>query len=238
MNRARIVVVSILLLLPSLASAQSSIAGVVRDTSGSVMPRVTVEAASPALIEKSRTVTTDYQGRYSIIDLRPGTYIVKFTLEGFKTVEKTGIELPSNVTVPVNAELGVGAVGQMVTVEAQAAVVDVQSTRNTIVQDREFMDQIPSSRTFQQLAGLTPGIRLTTPDVGGSQQMEQTYFSGRGSPASHTTVLLDGMNINSNYIDGQIQNYVDNAIIQQSTYQTSGVSAEVSAGGVLVNQIP
>jgi len=96
---------------------------------------------------------------------------------------------------------------------------------------------------MQALAALVPGLRLRSgsganPDVGGSQQMEQTYITGHGNGAVHTTVLLDGMNINSNFLDGTIQNYVDNAVIQQATYQTSGVGAEVSAGGTLVNQIP
>ena len=96
---------------------------------------------------------------------------------------------------------------------------------------------------MQALGALVPGIRLRSgsganPDVGGSQQMEQTYITGHGNGAVHTTVLLDGMNINSNYTDGTIQNYVDNSIIQQATYQTSGIGAEVSAGGALVNQIP
>jgi hypothetical protein len=96
---------------------------------------------------------------------------------------------------------------------------------------------------MQALSALTPGIQLHNaaggnPDVGGSQQMEQTYIVGHGSSANQTTVLLDGMNINSNYLEGTIQNYVDNGIIQQATYQTSGVTADVSAGGALVNQIP
>ncbi len=230
--------VAFLLLRPSPAASQSSISGVVKDASGSVLPRVTVEATSPALIEKSRTVTTDYAGRYSVVDIRPGTYILKFTLDGFKTVEKTGIEVPSNVTVPVNAEMGVGAVGQAVTVEAEAPLVDVQNAARTQVLSRELMDNVPSSHTFQQLAGLVPGIRLTTPDVGGSQQMEQTYIYGKGSSAYQTTVTLDGMNVNSNYLDSLIQNYIDDALIQETTYQTSGVSAETSAGGTLVNMIP
>src|SRR5207249_3019335 len=101
-----------------------------------------------------------------------------------------------------------------------------------------FMDQIPSSRTFQQLAGLTPGIRLTTPDVGGSQQMEQTYVQGHGAAAVATTVMLDGMYANSNYLDGLIQNYIDDALIQQTTYGTSGVSAEIASGGPLINLVP
>ena len=228
----------LLVLLPSLASAQSTIEGIVRDTTGAIMPGVTVTASSPALIEKSRTVATDGQGRYSIVDLRPGTYSITFTMGGFNTQRRDGIEVPANVSVPVYIEMSVGSVGETVTVRAEASVVDVENAANKQLLTREVQDSIPNARNMQQLGGLVPGIRLTVPDVGGSQQMEQTYFTGHGAPLQHTTVLLDGMNINSNYIDGQIQNYVDNAIIQQSTYQTSGISAEVSAGGLLVNQVP
>lgn len=230
--------VSGFVLLPAMAWAQSSISGVVRDPSGAVVASASVEAASPALIERTRTVTTDGSGRYAIADLRPGTYSVSVTAAGFKTFRQDGIEVPANVVVPVYVELSVGTVGDTVTVQSERATVDVETAAATRVLSREVMDTIPNARNMQQLGALVPGIRLTTPDVGGSQQMEQTYFTGRGSPSSHTTVLLDGMNINSNFLDGQIQNYVDNAVIQQSTYQTSGVSAEVSTGGVLVNQVP
>ncbi|HYL72775.1 MAG TPA: TonB-dependent receptor [Bryobacteraceae bacterium] len=227
-----------LALLPPLASASSSITGVVRDSSGAVMPNVTVEAASPALIEKSHTVVTDGQGRYSLIDLRPGTYTVTFSMPGFKTQRRDGVDVPADVSVPLYVEMSIGALGETVEVQDVAPVVDVQSTAHTIIQDREFMDYVPSSRTFQQLAGLTPGIRLTTPDVGGSQQMEQTYVQGHGSAAVATTVMLDGMYANSNYLDGLIQNYIDDALIQQTTYGTSGASAEVASGGPLINMVP
>ena len=95
--------VGLLLLLPAIASAQSSLAGVVRDTSGAVLPGVTVEAASPALIEKVRSVATDASGQYRIVDLRPGTYTVTFTLTGFSVVKREGIELAGSGTVQVNA---------------------------------------------------------------------------------------------------------------------------------------
>ena len=239
MTRAKFAVVVVgLMLLPTLASAQSTIEGIVKDTSGASMPNVSVTASSPALIEKVRIVSTDGQGRYSIVDLRPGTYSLTFAMAGFATQKRDGIELQANVSVPVYVEMGVGSLGETVTVQATAAVVDVENAGNKELLTRQVMDAIPAARNMQALGGLVPGIRLTVPDVGGSQQMEQTYFTGHGAPIQHTTVLLDGMNINSNYIDGQIQNYVDNAIIQQSTYQTSGISAEVSAGGLLVNQIP
>jgi len=98
------------------AQQASGIAGFVRDTSGAVLPGVTVEAASPALIEKVRTVVTDGEGRYNIVDLRPGTYTVIFTLTGFGTVRREGIALTAGLTAPINVELSVGAVAETITV--------------------------------------------------------------------------------------------------------------------------
>src|SRR5204863_9345542 len=109
-----------LLFTPHLSVAQiTGIAGVVRDTSGGVLPGVTVEASSPALIEKVRTAVTDDQGLYRIVDLRPGNYVVTFTLTGFAAVRREGLELPASFTATVNAELSVGAVEEKVTVSGQ-----------------------------------------------------------------------------------------------------------------------
>jgi hypothetical protein len=109
-----------LLLLPGTGWAQSAtsgaIAGEVRDTTGAVLPGVTVEAASPALIEKVRTVVTDGQGRYQIVELRPGTYTVTFTLPNFSTVRREGLVLSTGFTAAVNAELKVGSIGETITV--------------------------------------------------------------------------------------------------------------------------
>src|SRR5437660_12769032 len=116
----------LLVLVPRIAVAQSAIAGVVKDTTGAVMPGVTVEVASPALIEQTRSAVTDAQGQYKILDLRPGTYSVTFTLPGFSTVKRDGVELPANFTAPVNAELRVGALEETVTVSGASPVVDVQ----------------------------------------------------------------------------------------------------------------
>jgi len=233
-------IVASLMALALSSFGQSTIEGVVRDTSGGVMPNVSVQATSPALIEKSRSVITNGQGRYEIVDLRPGTYELVFSAPGFKTLKRDNIELPADVSVPVYVEMSVGSTTETIEVQALPLVVDVQSATHTSFQDREYMDQVPSARNFQQLAGLTPGVRLTTPDVGGSQQMEQTYIIGHGpgNQSYATTVLLDGMFANSNYLDGLIQNYIDDQIIQETTYVTSGVTAAVASGGVLVNMVP
>src|SRR5436190_24109765 len=109
-----------LVALPSLAHAQSAISGLVRDASGAVLPGVTVEAASPVLIEKVRTVVSDGEGRYTIIDLRPGTYTVTFSLPGFNTLKREGVELPAGFTATVNGDMQVGALEETVTVTGAA----------------------------------------------------------------------------------------------------------------------
>src|SRR2546425_7032346 len=116
------------LMVPNVAAAQSAIAGVVRDTSGAVLPGVTVEVTSPALIEKTRTTVTDVSGQYRVVDLRPGTYNVSFTLAGFNSLKREGIVLEANFTAPVNAELRVGAIAETVTVTGETPIVDVQNT--------------------------------------------------------------------------------------------------------------
>src|SRR5947209_12843793 len=117
----------ILLLLPSTASAQAAITGVVKDASGGVLPGVTVEAASPALIEKVRSVISDATGQYRIVDLRPGTYSVTFSLPGFSSVKREGIEITGTFVATVNADLKVGALEETITVTGETPVVDVQS---------------------------------------------------------------------------------------------------------------
>jgi hypothetical protein len=135
-------VVGALLLVPRVALAQSLIAGVVRDTSGAVLPGVTVEASSPALIEKVRGAVTDSQGRYTIVELRPGLYTVTFELAGFRTIRREGIEVAANVSVPLNAELEVGAVEESVTITGQTPVVDVQQAGQRQVLKHELLESL------------------------------------------------------------------------------------------------
>src|SRR5215218_8273237 len=114
------------LLLPAMARAQASIAGVVKDSSGAVLPGVTVEVASPALIEKVRSAVTDSDGRYNIVDLRPGTYTVTFTLSGFSVYRREGIALSAGFTATINADMQVGAVEETITVTGATPLVDTQ----------------------------------------------------------------------------------------------------------------
>jgi len=220
------------------ASAQSAISGLVRDATGAVLPGVTVEASSPVLIEKVRTVVTDDQGRYTIVDLRPGTYTITFELAGFNALRREGVDLPGNFTATVNADLRIGALEESVTVTGAAPLVDVQSTQRTHVINREQLDAIPTARNYSGMAALLPGVRMTNTDVGGNQQIEQIYMVTHGSRLTDTTLQVDGMQINSLMSDGQVQAYFSDAANAEVTYQTSGLGADVSTGGVRINMIP
>jgi hypothetical protein len=220
------------------AFAQSAISGSVRDTSGAVMPGVSVEVASPVLIEKVRTAVTDDQGRYTIVDLRPGVYTVSFALAGFNGFRQEGLELPANFTATVNAEMRVGALEESISVTAAAPLVDVQSTQRSVVLNRELMDAVPTARNYSGMAALVQGVRMSNTDVGGNQQMEQIYMTVNGSRQTDTTLQVDGMNLNSLMSDGQVQAYFSDAAVAETTYQTSGITADVSTGGVRINMIP
>src|SRR5207237_8177149 len=139
--------------LPAMAWGQSGttggIAGEVRDTTGAVLSGVTVEASSPALIEKVRTVVTDDQGRYQIVELRPGRYMVTFSLGGFSTVKREGLELKTGVTLPVSAELRVGSIEETVTVSAASPVVDGPNVRTQNVLNREEREALPTGNAMR-----------------------------------------------------------------------------------------
>ena len=227
-----------LLAIPAAARAQSAIAGVVKDSSGAVLPGVTVEAASPALIEKSKVVVTDGAGAYKIIDLRPGTYTVTFTLTGFTTVKREGLELPSDFTANVDASMKVGALEESVTVSGASPVVDVQSNVKSQVLSRDVLDAVPNAHTIQSVGQLIPGVTLTSPDVAGSAQMQQTYFAVHGSGASGTSLTMDGMIINGLQGDGAIQTYMNDSSAQEMVYRTGGGGGDQQSGGLLINVVP
>jgi len=153
-------------LAPTLAHAQASINGVVRDTSGAVLPGVTVEASSPALIEKVRSVVTDSGGVYRIVDLRPGTYSVTFSLTGFNAVKQDGIQLTGNFAATVNADMRVGSLQETITVSAESPIVDIQNTTQQRVFDQQVIEAIPAGRSHVNMAVLVPGLSASQPGRG------------------------------------------------------------------------
>ena len=220
-------------LLPGSAHAQSAIAGVVRDTSGAVMPGVTVEATSPALIEKVRTVVTDAEGLYRVIDLRPGTYTVTFTLPGFSTVRREGIVLETNFTANVNVDLRVGTLEETVTVSGQTPVVDISSAQQGAVLTKELLETLPSSRTWG--TNTVPAITRVV-DVGGSSATGGLNLKVFGSNDAWNEILVDGMSMVA--AAGYPGVYYNFDTLEEVLYQVGGGTAEASSSGVIVNMIP
>src|SRR5438128_5587040 len=146
------------LFIPTIAHAQASITGVVKDSAGAVLPGVTVEAASPVLIEKVRTVVSDGTGQYRIVDLRPGTYTLTFTLVGFNTLKREGIELTGSFTAAVNAELRVGSIEESVTVTGESPIVDTQSVRRQTTVAGDVLASVPTARSWFATAMVIPAI--------------------------------------------------------------------------------
>ena len=197
---ARLLAVGSVLIVafPGLVFAQASaIAGVVRDTSGAVMPGVVVEASSPALIERVRSATTDERGQYKIVDLRPGTYVVSFTLPGFATIRREGIDLPATFTATVNADLRVGALEETVTVTGASPIVDTQTVLKRQVVSKDTIDAMPTSKNWSTIGVMTVGVSSNQNDVGGSAGEHQNQLKAHGGSFNDRIVQLDGiMNAN------------------------------------------
>ena len=235
-----------LLLLPvaALAQAPSSIDGLVTDATGGVLPGVTVEATSSALIEQARVVVTDSQGRYSIIDLRPGDYTVTFSLVGFSTVVREGLQLTSGFTATINTELSVGSLEETVTVTGESPVVDVQNTRAQQVLTSEVIDSIPNSRGFSSFIQLTPGLTVANPtfqDVGGNQNENAASGGIWGGRDREFKISMDGMHAGNLLGAGGGRSrgiMLNMAIAEEANLNLGGAGAEHEVAGVLINLIP
>src|SRR6266705_4108394 len=228
------------LLLPAIVWAQAetgNIVGIVRDTAGAVIPGVSVEAASPALIEKARTTVSDEQGRYRIGDLRPGLYTVTFTLPGFSALRREGIELTTGFTATVNAELKVGALEDTVTVTEQVSLVDTQNTQLQVTIPRITLDALPTSRRPAQLITLIPSANAggtNFHDVGGVGS-DRGFFGVHNQRPDDMTYNLSGMD--SRVFSGGGFQYNAHTF-EEVVVETAAGSAESTTGGVQINVIP
>ena len=233
-------------MVPTLAHAQAEIAGVVRDASGGVLPGVTVEASSPALIEKQRTTVTSDSGQYRILALVPGEYTLTFTLPGFAVVKREGIPLTGTFAATINAELRVGGVEETITVTGAAPVVDVQSTRAQTVMSRQVLDAIPAGRSHLTQAVLVPGLsasqgaaRGNTMDVGGVRNLQNTLVQIHGGRDGDTRVQIDGVRIGNLSGAGQWHNYQpDQGMTQELVIDYGAVNAEEISAGLRINYVP
>ncbi len=229
---------------PAFAQTGSgTIAGAVRDASGAVLPGVTVEVSSPALIEKTRTAQTDSSGLYKITELRPGTYEVTFTLTGFNTVKQSGIELTTGFAATVNADLRVGDIAETVTVTGETPIVDVQNSHQQVVMTRDVIDAIPTGKNFQNLGVLIPGVSVgpqatVQQDVGGGAGQALMTLFIHGGRDSDMQTHLDGMSVQSFTSVARSAQALSEGMFQEVAFDVSANSAEIEAGGVRVNLIP
>ena len=233
-------VVVVLLVVPTAAFAQGSISGVVADETGGVLPGVTVEASSPALIEGTRVAVSDGDGNYRIADLRPGNYSVSFTLPGFNVYIRDEIELEGNAVLNVDGDMQLGALEESITVTGESAIVDVQSSSKEQVLTEELLNTIPTGRQAWNVGYTLPGVTLNRPGrvVGGAGGIQQVRMGVHGADQNETTIEIDGMQVNANHGNGSTQQYFNQNMTQQMSFTTSANSAETQKGGVRLNMIP
>ena len=232
----RCVTLLVVLLLPAAVFAQGSLTGTVRDASGGVLPGVTVEASSPALIEKVRSAVTDANGQYRIIDLRPGTYTLTFTLNGFNTVRRGDIELTGTQTLTIPVDLRVGGVAETITVSGDSPVVDVQNARHEVVIDRELVETIPASRAAGALLNVTPGLTVDNNGIALSPTM--TFFSANGGANNEGRMSVNGMTVGAAR-SGGVSSYVYDAVgVDEVAVRVGGGLGETDTGGPIMNIIP
>src|ERR671913_1471857 len=226
-----------LLVAPSAAFAQAVIAGAVRDASGAVLPGVTVEASSPALIERVRTAVTDGTGQYRIIDLRPGVYAVTFSLTGFSTVKRDGVQLTGTFTATVDGELRVGTLEETITVTGESPIVDVQSIRRQTTVSGDVIASLPTARSYGALFQLVPAVS------GGSRDVQVlpglVVFGGPGGRGEQRRLPGRGPRVGAPLSGGGVSGFApDIGNAAEVTFTTSGGLGEAEVGGPTMNIVP
>ncbi|HET9383720.1 MAG TPA: carboxypeptidase regulatory-like domain-containing protein [Gemmatimonadales bacterium] len=234
---ASVVVLAWMVAYPAKALAQASITGSVTDPSGAPMSGVTVEASSPALIEKSRTTVTDGGGRYRIEDLRPGIYHVRFTLEGWSPYQQEGVELTGSITAPVDAVLAIGALTEAVSVTGEVPAVDVHTAKRETTLSGDLVRSIPTVRSYNALLPLVPGVVTNFNDtVTGTATTSFPLHAGR---ANEGRLWLDGLTIGSPPSGNSATSYVvDVGQAQEVTFTTAGTLGETETAGLVMNIVP
>jgi hypothetical protein len=228
---------ALMAVLPSIAHAQTSITGTIRDASGAVLPGVTIEVASPVLIEKVRSTVSDGTGVYRLTELLPGTYSITFTLPGFATVKRDGVEVTGSGVITINQDLKVGDLQETITVTGETPIVDVQSTRRQQVITDETINALPATRGYNALVFLVPSV------TGGSNQIDlmpaMRIFYSHGGRGNEGRTYVDGLSTGSAFNGGGASGYIiDTANTQEMQLTLSGGLGETEMGGTSVNFIP
>lgn len=235
------ITVLVCLLLATSAGAQvqtGSITGIVSDTSGAILPGVSVTITSDRLIEGSQTYTTDATGSYRFDRLPPGSYSIKFELQGFKTVEQSGVAMSAAFVATISPKLEVGSLEETITVTGQSPAVDVRSNVQQTIMSQEILEGVPTGRDPWSLAKLIPGVQVATYDVGGTQSIQQSSMSSHGSNTNDVSYNIDGATVNwPGGGGGATMMYYDQGMFEEVNYMTSAIPAEQLAGGVSINMV-
>lgn len=230
-------------LVPAWASAQATMSGTVRDASGAVLPGVSVEASSPVLIEKTRTVVSDGTGQYRMTDLPPGSYVVTFSLSGFTGVKREGLAVSGSGVVPVNVELRVGALEETVTVSGQAPLVDTQSVRREVVLNAETLSTLPATRGYGSALAAVPALNIGGVAGAGASTAPTTpgmmFFTAHGGASGEGRVMTNGMAVTAPFGGGGTSDVTyDTANSEEMQVLISGGLGEAETGGPSINIVP
>jgi hypothetical protein len=232
-----------IMLLPKSVHAQATIAGVIRDASAAVLPGVTVEASSPALIEKNRTVVSDGTGQYRITDLPPGTYSVSFSLTGFSTVKREDVIVSGSGVITINADMRVGALEETLTVTGQSPIVDTQSIRREVVLNNETLSTLPATRGYGSALAAVPA--LSSGGVAGANAQAapttptMTFFTAHGGPSGEGRVMTNGLTVAAPFGGGGVSDVTyDSANAEEMQVLVSGGLGEAETGGPSINIVP
>src|SRR5580765_2245591 len=232
-----------MVLIPSILFAQATIAGVVRDASAAVLPGVTVEAASPVLIEKTRTAVSDGTGQYRITDLPPGTYVLTFSLSGFATVRRDGLAVSGSGVVPVNVEMRVGGLQETVTVSGESPIVDTQTVRREVVLNGETLNTLPATRGYGSALATVPALNIGGVAGSGASTAPTTpsmmFFTAHGGASGEGRLLTNGLNVAAPFGGGGVSDVTyDIANAEEMQVLISGGLGEAETGGPSINIVP
>src|SRR5215510_8567621 len=229
----------VLLAAPAYAQVQTgSITGVVNDTSNAVLPGVNVTLSGERLIGGDQTQVTDATGTYRFDRLSPGSYTVKFELQGFRGITREGILISAAFVATVSVKLEVGSVSESITVTGESPTVDTKSNVQQTVMNQEILEGVPTGRDPWSLAKLIPGVQVGTYDVGGTQSMQQSNLTAHGSNTNDVSYNIDGATVNwPGGGGGATMMYYDQGMFEEVNYMTSAIPAEQLAGGVSINMV-
>ena len=224
---------------PGAAFAQATIAGVVREVSGAVLPGVTVEASSPALTEKVRTVVSDGTGQYRIVTLPPGNYTVKFSLPGFSTAQRENVTVSGSGVIPISVEMRVGTLEETIVVSGVSPLVDTQTTRRETVIDADTINALPITRNYGGVLYATPGLTVQ-PGVNNNALMpSMSLFSANGGISTEGRIFVNGVSVNGPFGQNSVTQFAfDVANAEEMQVLLGGGLGESETGGPVANIIP